>query len=89
MAWAGAVVIGAGFRGRSPYRAYALAHPDRLRIEAACEPDLARREAMARAHGLSSDRVFQDWKELLDRPQLALVAIDAGEHVAHWHMTHS
>ena len=49
-----AVVIGAGHRGRFAYGGQALAHPERLRIVAVAEPDAARRDAMAREHGLGA-----------------------------------
>ena len=78
-----AVVIGAGHRGRFAYGGQALAHPERLRIVAVAEPDAARREAMAREHGLGADARFGDWRELLARPQLADVAIVATSDTLH------
>jgi predicted dehydrogenase len=64
-----AVVIGAGLRGRHTYGAFALAHPDRLRVVAVAEPDVGRREAMGREHGLAEASLFEDWKALFDRPR--------------------
>ena len=72
-----AVIIGAGLRGRDTYGAYALAHPDELRVVAVAEPDRERREVFARAHGLPADRCFGDWRDLLARPALGQVAIIA------------
>ena len=71
-----AAVIGAGHRGRFAYGGQALAHPERLRIVAVAEPDAARRDAMAREHGLGAGALFGDWRELLARPQLADAAVD-------------
>jgi len=85
MAAVEAVVIGAGLRGGEVYGRYALTHPDRLRVVALAEPNPGRREAMARAHGLGPEAVFDDWAPLLDGPPRAPVAIVATgdtEHVA-------
>ena len=78
-----AAVIGAGHRGRFAYGGQALAHPERLRIAAVAEPDAARREAMAREHGLRAEALFGDWREMLARPQLAEVAIVATSDTLH------
>jgi predicted dehydrogenase len=79
-----AVVIGAGLRGGEVYGRYALDHPEALRVVALAEPDPGRREAMARAHGLAPDAVFDDWKPLLEgsrRAPVAIVATGDTEHV--------
>jgi predicted dehydrogenase len=78
-----AIVIGAGQRGRFVYGAWARAHPERLRVVAIAEPDAARREAMAREHGLGRERVHPDWKPLLDGPRLCEVAIVATGDTQH------
>ena len=86
MAEAGALtaaVIGAGQRGRFTYGGQALAHPERLRIVAVAEPDAARRDAMAREHGLGAEALFADWRELLARPQLADAAVVATSDTLH------
>lgn len=72
-----AVLIGAGMRGRYVYGAYARRRPDRLRIVALCEPEPARREALAGELGLAPDRVFADWPALLAQDAIAPVAIVA------------
>ncbi len=77
MAAVEAVVVGGGIRGRFTYGAYALAHPDRLRVVAVAEPNEARRAAMAAEHRLAPARALRDWRELLERPALAPVAIVA------------
>ena len=78
-----AVLVGAGLRGRFVYARYAESHPDRLRIVAVAEPRAERREAVARRHGLAPDRVFRDWRELLERPRLARAAVIATDDVQH------
>ncbi len=77
MAAVTAVLIGAGLRGRHTYGRWALQHPDRLRLVALAEPDAERARILAREHGLPAERVFPDWKALLDRPALGDVAIIA------------
>jgi len=78
-----AVLVGAGMRGADVYGAYALAHPDRLRVVALAEPHPERREAMARAHRLAPGAVFDDWRPLLAAPRRAPVAIVASGDTEH------
>lgn len=78
-----AVVVGAGLRGRHTYGAYARAYPERLRVVAVAEPDPGRREAMAREHDLPREACFAGWKELLDGPRRAPVAIVATPDTLH------
>ncbi len=77
-------LIGAGNRGRAVFGAYALRHPERMRIVAIAEPLDARRRATAAEHGLPADRVFADWRALVAaRPaaHAAIVATGDTEHV--------
>jgi predicted dehydrogenase len=78
-----AVLVGAGNRGRYTYGAWALAHPDRLRIVAVAEPEAERRRAFAGQHGLSAGACFDDWKPLLEAPRRAAVAIVATSDTLH------
>ena len=78
-----AVLVGAGFRGRSVYAAHAREHPERLRIVAVAEPDPSRRNAVAAEHGLPAAAVLSDWKQALDRPRLAEAAIVATGDTLH------
>jgi predicted dehydrogenase len=78
-----AVLVGAGFRGRSVYAAHAREHPGRLRVVAVAEPDPVRREAIAVEHRLPAAAVFPDWKQALDRPRLAEAAIVATGDTRH------
>lgn len=77
-------LIGAGNRGRAVFGAYALRHPERMRIVALAEPREDRRRATAAEHGLAPERVFADWRGLLRaRPDAhaAIVATGDTEHV--------
>lgn len=78
-----AVLVGGGNRGRFTYGGYARQHPERLRIVALAEPVAERRAAVAAEHGLAGDRVAADWRELLQRPALAPVAIVATGDMEH------
>lgn len=69
-----AILLGAGARGNI-YAHYALEQPEEFEIVAVAEPDAARRETFARAHGLSPGRVFSSWEELLAQPRLADAAL--------------
>jgi predicted dehydrogenase len=79
-------IIGAGNRGSETYGAYAMAHPDELRVVGVADPQPARRERLASAHGLPAERGFPDAAALLSVPRFADVAIvatpDRG-HVEH------
>ena len=62
----GAILLGAGQRGRHVYGAYALRHPTRLRFVAVAEPDRRRRLIFAEEHAIPASRRFADWEELVD-----------------------
>ncbi len=78
-----AVLIGAGNRGRSVYAAWMRRHPDRLRLVALAEPDDGRRAATAAEHGIDATHCFRDWKDCLDGPRLADLAILATSDTLH------
>ncbi|NPU98489.1 MAG: Gfo/Idh/MocA family oxidoreductase [Candidatus Omnitrophica bacterium] len=82
-----AVLLGAGSRGYSTFGGYAKAYPHNLKIIAVAEPDPARRERFAREHALPSAQVFTSWEELLDRPRLAEVLINATMDRVHYEST--
>lgn len=76
-------LIGAGSRGLLSYAPFALAHPDRAKIVAVAEPrEWFRNEAVKR-HGIVSENVFLDWRELLARPKLADAVIVATQDNGH------
>lgn len=66
-----AVLAGAGQRGADTYAAYALAHPDELKIVAVAEPIAERREKVARDHHIAPKYTFSDWQDLFAQPKLA------------------
>jgi predicted dehydrogenase len=77
-------LVGAGNRGRYVYGAYALRHPDRMRVVALAEPREDRRLATAAEHGLAPASVFSDWRALFAaRPdvQAAIIATGDTAHV--------
>lgn len=53
-----AVMIGAGQRGRHVYGAWALQHPDDMRITAVVDPDPRRRETFGDEHDIPTARRF-------------------------------
>jgi Oxidoreductase family, NAD-binding Rossmann fold/GFO/IDH/MocA C-terminal domain len=77
-----AVIVGAGLRG-GVYAAWAAQHPDRLRVIAVAEPDERRRSVLAERHGIPPERAFRDWRECLERPALAPLAIIATSDTLH------
>ncbi|MBK8050575.1 MAG: Gfo/Idh/MocA family oxidoreductase [Anaerolineales bacterium] len=79
------VVIGAGNRGANAYAAYALRHPEQVRITAVAEPDPIRRGRLAEEHDLEDAHCFTSWEELIAAKQLgdaAIVATQDQMHVA-------
>ncbi len=80
-----AVLVGAGGRGFDPFGAYALQHPDELRIIAVAEPVTERRERFARLHKIDPQHRFPSHEELFARGLLAPALINATmdrQHVA-------
>jgi predicted dehydrogenase len=63
--------------------AWAARHPERLRVVAVAEPDAAARDAAADPHGVAPEHRYRDWKECLERPRLADVAIIATSDTLH------
>jgi predicted dehydrogenase len=78
-----AVVVGAGNRGRLVYAAWARRHPERLRVVAVAEPDERSRQTTADWHAIPPGRCFRDWRECLEKPRLADVAIIATSDTLH------
>lgn len=70
------VVLGAGNRG-NVYGRYALEHPEELRIVAVAEPNLERRNAFARKHGIPQEACFDSWEALIASGKRADVLFNA------------
>lgn len=70
-----AILMGAGDRGLNAYAPYALKFPENLQFVAVAEPDPLRRAHFAALHKIPMDRQFSDYKQLLDLPQMADMAL--------------
>ncbi|OQR83703.1 oxidoreductase domain-containing protein [Thraustotheca clavata] len=77
-----ALVVGAGQRGRQ-YAEYALERPDLLTIVGVAEPLDYRRHYMAKAHTISSERVFTTWTEAAQVEKFADCVIIATQDSMH------
>jgi predicted dehydrogenase/AraC-like DNA-binding protein len=69
-------ILGAGARGAG-FGGVLAQWPERARVVAVAEPRRDVRQRFAQVHGLSPDQVLADWRDLLDRPRLADMAIVA------------
>lgn len=90
-------LIGAGDRGVNAYGRFCLDHPDKARLVAVAEPDLARREELGDRHHIPADARFGGWEDLLattidydgliiatpdaHHAEPAVAALDQGRHV--------
>ncbi len=61
------LVLGAGGRGGHAYAGWCLEHPDSAIVVGVAEPDGARREAVADAHGVPAEHRFDSWQAALER----------------------
>jgi predicted dehydrogenase len=80
-----AVLVGAGGRGFDPFGAYALEHPDEIRIIAVAEPVAEKRERFALLHKIDPKYRFSSAEELFARGPLAPALINTTgdrQHVA-------
>ncbi|MDR1807477.1 MAG: Gfo/Idh/MocA family oxidoreductase [Propionibacteriaceae bacterium] len=68
------LVLGGGSRG-STYAAAAVRRPDRAEVVGLAEPRPLIRDRLAAQFGLRAENVFSDWREVLDRPRLADIAL--------------
>ena len=77
-----AVIAGAGGRGRT-YAAFALEHPDRLKIVGVAEPKEWNRTTMVKEHAIPAEAVFTTWEDLAAQPKLADMVIIATQDAMH------
>ncbi|MCU6712883.1 Gfo/Idh/MocA family oxidoreductase [Paenibacillus sp. J5C_2022] len=82
-----AILLGAGDRGARAYAPYAINYPHELEIVALAEPDEERREAFVEAHGISPDKAYADWEEVLSQSKLADIAIICTQDRMHYEPT--
>ncbi|MBN1809447.1 MAG: Gfo/Idh/MocA family oxidoreductase [Planctomycetes bacterium] len=68
-------VVGAGHRSVG-YAAYALRHPDRMKVVAVADPVEHRRAALAERHGLAGDMLFESYEDMAARPKFADAVIN-------------
>ena len=69
-----AIVVGYGMRGYA-YAEYARKYPEELEIVGVAEPSAFRRNAAKKDYNLPDENIFTDWRELLDRPKSADIAM--------------
>jgi predicted dehydrogenase len=72
-----AVMVGAGHRSRFAFGAFAQRFPEQLKFIAVAEPQDARRERFAAEHGIPPEMCFRSWEELVNRPPLAPLCVNA------------
>lgn len=76
------IVIGAGSRG-AIYTNYVKEHPEEGKAVAICEPRDYARNALGDAYDIPESLRFHDWREVLDKPQLADAALVCTQDVDH------
>ncbi len=76
------VVVGAGARGGA-YAELVASVATPARVVAVAEPRDEVRTAVAQRHAIPTDRSLSDWRELVDRPRLADLAIIATQDHDH------
>ncbi|MBG9795728.1 oxidoreductase [Paenibacillus dendritiformis] len=79
-------LIGAGLRGVN-YTNYALQHPDEVGVVAVAEPIEDRRMSFQQAHRLPDEMCYADWREMLDRPNLADAVLICTQDYMHYEPT--
>ena len=77
------IVIGAGGRGRT-YARYMGQLPEKYKIVGVAEPVDVKRNAFAREYHIPEENMFKDWREILDRPKMADIAVIATMDADHY-----
>ena len=62
-------IIGAGARGNC-YASYAKHHPDKVKIVAVADPNVLRRERMAKAYDIPPEFCFSGYEEFCTHPKM-------------------
>jgi len=78
------IVIGAGNRGADAYASYSLLFPNELKIVSVAEPNPIRRENLASNHKIPKNFEYNDWKDILEKPRFADIAIIATQDKMHY-----
>ena len=76
------IIIGAGSRGAN-YAEYAISHPDQAKVVGVADPREHYRMELAARHGIPSDNVFADWRQVAERPRFADAVIVATPDALH------
>ena len=64
-------IVGAGNRGLEAYGRFVEMNPQLAKVVAVAEPQETRRQNAARLHSILPENIFEDWRQLADRPRLA------------------
>ena len=76
------VIVGAGHRG-SIYADFAARYPKEMRVVGVAEPNPARRERLARRHGIAAARCWDDWRGVFAAERCADAVIIATPDALH------
>ena len=68
------IVLGAGSRGQT-YSRFMGEMPDKYKIVGVAEPVESKRRSMQKKYGIAEECCFIDWREILDRPKMADIAV--------------
>jgi len=80
-------LLGAGERGQVMFGIFVEKHPELFEYVAVAEPNDERRERFVRRFGISEENAFSNWRELLEKPQLADAVINAMPDMHHYEST--
>ncbi|TNJ63749.1 Gfo/Idh/MocA family oxidoreductase [Paenibacillus hemerocallicola] len=76
------IIVGAGNRSMK-YAAYALRHPERMRVVGVVDPDSLRRHNTAEKYGLTEEMCFESVERLVGLPKLADAVINGTMDLMH------
>jgi predicted dehydrogenase len=68
------IILGAGSRGQT-YSKFMNEMPDKYKIVGVAEPVEFKRRYMQKKYGIADEGCFTDWREILDRPKMADIAV--------------
>lgn len=77
------IVLGGGQRGQI-YTNVMAKMPEKFEVVGVAEPVRANREYIADKHDIAPENRFDDWKEILDKPKFADIAIIATQDKMHY-----
>jgi len=77
------IIIGAGNRGTG-YSRYMKALPERYKIVGMADPVEEKRRFMRDEYGVAPEMCFTDWREILDRPKMADLAVISTSDSLHY-----